>query len=625
MNHRMFFSGLCILILVSLLASPALAATLSSIVTCPSSCSCLLPAEAAKINAPGLCGGKQTVCGYEGKISKYCYARPVKVTVTTTLPQLLVTGFRPVPTTGPVFVKCSPGCYCEWEPWGDDWNLTLCGGREYLCDMDQNGVKKYCYVTPPRPPSNVTTLITRTYGILPATSVPTNTPPPTAAKPAPSAAIRAMQAVPLQNMSSCAAGCACLRPADAGAKGLKYCNGKQIPCTAAPSPGVLSGSSEDKETRYCYSMLAGNSSPAPVLIPAVIRTTPIPIPPGPEIALSASGPNEDGGILSMVGAFFSSVLEGRPQESPSGQASLSMCRMRYGLDTCTDGCVNLSTDPDNCGSCGHWCRSGEWCVGGRCSDFDSDPANCGGTGNICPAGAPCIEGYCSALGCLDSSLTACNNTCTRTRNDPSNCGACGNACPEGQYCFRGNCTSCGSTGEISCMDRDSDYSACTDISTDRNNCGECQHACGSHEVCIGGICVECPAGTEFCLGGCVDFDTSSSNCGGCGRSCGFAQTCQDGTCRCNPPLTLCSGQCVDLNTSMTSCGFCSRHCADSKICSGGICTDCPVGSDGYTLCSVDGYMTCVNTNTDKMNCGHCGNRCFSSWACIDGACHYPGT
>ncbi|WP_292349956.1 hypothetical protein, partial [Methanoregula sp. PtaU1.Bin006] len=348
-----------ILILVSLLSGPALGAAFSSIETCPSSCSCLLPAEAAKINAPGLCGGTQMVCGSEGKISKYCYARSVKVTVTTTLPQLRVTGVRPVPTTEPVYVKCSPGCSCLFEPLGEMGHLSLCGGVQSLCGMDQNGVKKYCYVTPPQTPSDVTTLITRTSGIPAATSVPTSVPPPTAPKSAPSAAIRAVQVVPLQNLSSCAAGCACLLPADAGAKGLKYCNGKQTPCTAAPAEGALFGTTEDKVTRYCYSMLAGNSSPAPVLIPAVIKTTPIPIPPGPGIASSASGGNEDAGLLSMVGVFFSSVLGGRPQESPIRQASLSMCRMRFGLDTCTDGCVNLSTDPDNCGSCGHWCRSGE--------------------------------------------------------------------------------------------------------------------------------------------------------------------------------------------------------------------------------------------------------------------------
>jgi hypothetical protein len=70
-NTRVILSCLCLLLLLLLLAAPpALAAT----ATCPDTCSCLLPAEAKKLEYPGYCQGKQAVCGYDTlKNEKYCY------------------------------------------------------------------------------------------------------------------------------------------------------------------------------------------------------------------------------------------------------------------------------------------------------------------------------------------------------------------------------------------------------------------------------------------------------------------------------------------------------------------------------------------------------------------------
>ncbi|MDD1683861.1 MAG: hypothetical protein LUO98_08515, partial [Methanoregula sp.] len=95
MNQRLLLSYIVLLILVSLAAVPVLAAT----VNCPSSCSCLLPAEAAKINTPGLCGGKQLVCAVDAKENeKYCYEKPA-TTTTTVVPQIIMTGYQLFTTT----------------------------------------------------------------------------------------------------------------------------------------------------------------------------------------------------------------------------------------------------------------------------------------------------------------------------------------------------------------------------------------------------------------------------------------------------------------------------------------------------------------------------------------------
>jgi hypothetical protein len=58
-KKHLFLSVICFLLLVLLVAVPALAAT----VTCPSSCSCLLPAEAKNLGYSGYCSDKQQVCG----------------------------------------------------------------------------------------------------------------------------------------------------------------------------------------------------------------------------------------------------------------------------------------------------------------------------------------------------------------------------------------------------------------------------------------------------------------------------------------------------------------------------------------------------------------------------------
>lgn len=97
MNQRLFLCLACLLLLISLVAVPVLAAT----VTCPASCSCLLPAEAKKLGYPGYCQGKQAVCGYDTqKNEKFCYEKP---TTTTIVSQPIITA-KPFVTITPTTV-----------------------------------------------------------------------------------------------------------------------------------------------------------------------------------------------------------------------------------------------------------------------------------------------------------------------------------------------------------------------------------------------------------------------------------------------------------------------------------------------------------------------------------------
>ncbi|GLJ40103.1 hypothetical protein SUGI_0821410 [Cryptomeria japonica] len=51
------------------------------------------------------------------------------------------------------------------------------------------------------------------------------------------------------------------------------------------------------------------------------------------------------------------------------------CSKRY--------CIDVSSDPFNCGSCGHSCGYGLGCCGGKCTNFFSDNAHCGSCFNAC--------------------------------------------------------------------------------------------------------------------------------------------------------------------------------------------------------------------------------------------------
>ncbi len=75
-------------------------------------------------------------------------------------------------------------------------------------------------------------------------------------------------------------------------------------------------------------------------------------------------------------------------------------------------CTNTSTDPRNCGACGHACGAKESCVAGACV-------------------VPC-----------DAGTTACGASCVDTTGDLGNCGKCANACAGGAAakCASGACS-----------------------------------------------------------------------------------------------------------------------------------------------------------------------------------------
>ena len=106
-------------------------------------------------------------------------------------------------------------------------------------------------------------------------------------------------------------------------------------------------------------------------------------------------------------------------------------------------------DPNACGPSRTTCSSDRLCVGGscqcrppltdvggRCIDLQTDPDNCGMPGNRC-GGRVCALGSC-VNACPDGTRE-CDNACVNVRTDPLNCGECGRTCRATQACQGGEC------------------------------------------------------------------------------------------------------------------------------------------------------------------------------------------
>jgi hypothetical protein len=309
----------------------------------------------------------------------------------------------------------------------------------------------------------------------------------------------------------------------------------------------------------------------------------------------------------------------------------------YGQMKCGDQCVDLATDPANCGDCGAACGADQVCAdsscqcpagqsecAGQCVDLTSDGSNCGSCGTTCIA-----PQYCSASACV---CTASGGTCT----DSSQCcagldclgGTCGTCtdpsypqyCPELGGVCAGSMAACSTLTQ--CPDGHDYYCNSSALSVDCNS---------NHCVCPTDYPVYCPPtgpdeGTCWATG--ADC-TTVTDCGGTPYACfsGEHYDCSTSKCYCDSGLSYCAGvsnACISLQSDVNNCGSCGHVCPGGEVCSGGSCqVATPTCPPGETYCS--GYG-CVDLSTNWSNCGFCGNSCHSDPVCDPGfgciSCYY---
>lgn len=159
---------------------------------------------------------------------------------------------------------------------------------------------------------------------------------------------------------------------------------------------------------------------------------------------------------------------------PTGCALVGINAQCGNIFTSCTGCKKITTCPPGLTHCGV-----------LCVDLTTDPGNCGSCGNACPTGASCQNGSCSC----PAGQTACGGMCVNTSSDPNNCGICGMSCPPGINSGTPP-TCCGGV--------------CVDISTNPSNCGGCGISCPPGAICCEGcggtMCSDgihcCPPGTK---------------------------------------------------------------------------------------------------------------------------------
>jgi parallel beta-helix repeat protein len=128
--------------------------------------------------------------------------------------------------------------------------------------------------------------------------------------------------------------------------------------------------------------------------------------------------------------------------------------------------------------------------GESCVDLSSDPNHCGSCGNVCGSAESCEAGVCTAVSACQEPLVQCGDSCVDLASNALNCGDCGITCAENEVCSAGACASVCAEGLTQCGQE------CVDVNIHIFHCGGCDQPCESGQTCEQGRCVGTSTGGD---------------------------------------------------------------------------------------------------------------------------------
>ena len=253
-------------------------------------------------------------------------------------------------------------------------------------------------------------------------------------------------------------------------------------------------------------------------------------------------------------------------KSPSAKTCSPACDSNRRC--CGETCIDVLTDPKNCGTCGVACPDGIACVDGKC---DVKPTCQCSDGKVCDENGDCVVKCGSSLCRPDESC--CGNTCT-TLDTVKHCGSCDNACQgNAPFCQYGACAD--KCSPQTCEAQSAQCGTVNDGCGNALDCGSCADA----KVCTSNQCVDActprTCGNEHKNCGFID-----DGCGGklnCG-SCSGAKECKNNVCtnpECKPKT--CAEQGKKCGSTSDGCGKTIQcgSCSSSQDCKNNVCVDKP--------------------------------------------------